>query len=94
MAKKVKYPRKLRVKLERMASNRDAREAEAMAEPEFDPWRTFYRDFLPAGSVHLMHTVMNGTLMRLQTHTQMAPPYEPERIAVPPPWKGNPGASE
>jgi hypothetical protein len=92
MAKTVRYPRKLRAKLEKIASGRDAREARA--EPEIDPWHTFYRDFLPTGSVHLMHTVMTETLMRMETHMHMAAPYEPERIAVPPPWEGNPGASE
>ncbi len=93
MAKKqIRYPRKLRQTLERVASGRDAREA--MADPEFDPWHTFYRDFLPTGSVHLMHTVMDERLLRLETHMHMAAPEEPDQIAVPPPWEGNPGASE
>ena len=90
--KRTRYPRKLRQKLERIASGRDAREVRT--EFDFDPWHTFYRDFVPTESVHLMHTVMSETFGRLQTDLYLEPPNQVERIAAAPPWEGNPGASE
>jgi hypothetical protein len=73
MAKPVKFPKKLRVKLERITAEREAREIGIEADTDFDPFRTFYRSFHQRGSIHMMHTRIDDVLYRLETHMHMEP---------------------
>ena len=92
MAKPVKYSRKLRKTLEKVASAREERAAIA-AEDDFDnsaligsPFNTFYRSFLPTVSVHTMLARVDDVLQRIEVTNYMEPPLAIERILVPPPW--------
>jgi hypothetical protein len=96
MAKPVKYPRKLRHKLEKIASAREEREALA-ADIDRDlsgtPFNTFYRSFLPTGSVHTMLARVDDVLQRIEVTSHMAPPPATKRAFVRPPWEGEAGTS-
>jgi hypothetical protein len=90
MAKPTKLPRKLRDKLAKMATAREAPKDAIGFDGMAD---TFYRAFLPKGSVHTMIARIDEVLCRIETTNIMSPEPRPDRIACPPPWKGVPGPS-
>jgi len=84
MAKKTKYPRKLRVKLEKIAAARDAREA--AGEDDIRP-STLWHEFMPKKSVHLMHGVVDEERQKLHmTYHLTALDHPPDRVVIPAPW--------
>jgi hypothetical protein len=85
MAKKLRYPRKLRQTLERVKEAVAAREVE---EP-FNPFETHWHEFLRAGSVHLMHTRLDDVLGKLTTTYLLRPPEKPDVIITKAPWLNN-----
>jgi len=93
MAKPVRYPKRLREKLDAIAAKRDAREAEAdQAEPDDDapPYRTFYHSFLGKGTVHTMYARIDEIARRMVTRYVLDPPAVPRRIFIRPPWEDDP----
>lgn len=96
MAKSIRYPKKLRVKLERIAAEREAREKAPATPNGFDPFKTFLHSFMPCKSAHLLHARFDDLLYRIEQTWHLEAPVNPEIIIVPPPWEGKfkPGASK
>jgi hypothetical protein len=99
MTKPVKYPRKLRMKLEKIAAARDNREAlppgaEDLAKELFGnlseedrwPFNTFGRSFLPRNSVHLMAARIDDVHERIITTAYLFPQHHAEVIGISAPW--------
>ena len=83
------HPRKLREKLGRIAAAREERERDAEIAADLAPaFNTFYRAFLPQGSVHGMFARVDEALGRIVTRCILIPEPRPQRITVPPPWEG------
>jgi hypothetical protein len=90
--KQVRYPRKLRQKLEKIADARDARAAgidpkqreEEIADMAF---RTLWQDFLSPGSVHLMHSVIDERRHKLNNTYHLEERYRPRWAKAPAPWE-------
>jgi hypothetical protein len=90
MAKSPRYPKKFRMKLEKVAEKRDQRinEAEIAANPVF---QTYYQDFLMPGSVHLMHFKIDegdgkSAVPRMTTLYRLHPPDRVASVDADPPW--------
>ncbi len=96
--KTTKYPRKLRVKLEKIATARDSRQEWPNDDQPFDPdkvdvHQTFYRSFLPHNSVHAMICRIDEVLERVTMTSHMEEGPFTERVTGPPPWASETGAS-
>jgi hypothetical protein len=82
LAKKArKYPRKLRQKLEQVAAKRDEREKNTDR-----AFNTLYHEFVPDGSVRMMHSIIDEQHGRITSVLQMYPRLLPEYIRIRPPW--------
>jgi hypothetical protein len=79
------YPRKLRIKLDKVASERDTREKEKP--DEGDPFQTMWHDFLPRGSAHSMMARVDDILQRIETTYILQPPIPVDRVSARVPWK-------
>ena len=88
MAKKTRYPRKLRQTIEKIAAARDEREARA-DEPESE-YSTLWQDFIPRNSVHLVHTKVDEMRQRIISTFMMEPQFHHPRTFVRPPWDTEP----
>lgn len=88
--RKPAYPPKFRMKLERMAAERDRR-AGVAPPPAADntrsstPFDTAWRAFHRPASVHLMHARMADDQRSLTMVTYIRDP-SPRRVTVSPPW--------
>jgi hypothetical protein len=102
MAKKSKpmrYPRKLRQTIEKVASARDERaatgdpnaglEGSLEANPLF---HNFWKDFLPRNSVYAMMNTVDEVLRRIEVVYHMAKPVAAPRVLLRPPWQRESGA--
>jgi hypothetical protein len=90
MAKPLRYPKKFRMKLEKVGEKSDqrAKQAEADANPLF---RTYYQDFLMPGSVDLIHARMDegdgkSAVPRMTTLYRLHPPDQLASVKADPPW--------
>jgi hypothetical protein len=89
MAKPLRYPKKFRMKLEKVAEKRDERAKQA--EPAPDPFRTYYQDFLMPGSVDLIHAKLDegdgkSAVPRMTTLYRLHPPDRLASVDADPPW--------
>lgn len=84
MAKKARYPRKLRQTLERVKDAAAAREQPQ--EPDIDPFKTHWREFLRPGSVHTMHTRLEPEEGRMVIASFLKPPARPDVVLTRAPW--------
>jgi hypothetical protein len=93
MAKKpTKYPRKFRQKLEKIAEARDERalkDPHDMTEEEIyeAASATFWKDFLPEGSVAMMHAKINENQRRIEMTYHLEIPHRRRVIGFPAPWR-------
>lgn len=88
MAKPVRYPKKLRVKLEKVAAGARERVEETAHEAGFNHFsNTFWMSFAPVGSVSLLRTELDETLSRLSTVMHMEAPLRAEWVTTPAPWE-------
>lgn len=98
MAKPIRYPKKFRQKLEKIAADREAREAAPAksSNDDFNPFNIFLHSFLPRQSAHMLHTKFDDLLWRIEQQWYLKEPVRPQVITVPPPWEGKfkPGASQ
>jgi hypothetical protein len=87
MAKPVKYPKKFRMKLEKVAEKREERQAaEAEAKDAGRIFDTLWHEFLPKGSVHLIRARMSDDQLKMTTNYQLFPEPEPDYVHTAPPW--------
>jgi hypothetical protein len=93
MAKPVRYPRKLRMKLEKIVAERDQREAQAQAghadpfygsDGRFDPFRNFYRAFHRPDSVEVMHGRLDDTGARMSIRYRLKARFRDLAVAKAP----------
>jgi hypothetical protein len=89
MAKPLRYPKKFRMKLEKVAEKRDQRIKQA--EPAPDPFRTYYQDFLMPGSVDLIHARLDegdgkSAVPRMTTLYRLHPQDQLASVKADPPW--------
>jgi hypothetical protein len=84
-----RYPKKLRLKLERLAEKREARQAQEMTQEQVmeQAAATLWREFLPNESVMLMAARFDEKHHRLSVIHHLEPPHLPSRIVNPPPWE-------
>lgn len=82
------YPKKFRMKLEKMAAARKERavdqDLDTLAE---EAMRTLVREFLPKNRVHLLHGVGEPEKFRLTLKYQIDPPPRVAVLGVIPPWE-------
>ena len=84
MAKPIKYPRKLRATLERVAAGAAGRreyesvrrEIEEELGEDFDPLHVFWNDFLPRKSLAFMATRTDEVLRRIEVVNYFEAPRE------------------
>ena len=74
MAKPVRYPAKLRKRLEEIAAKREAREAEG-DDANVDFANTFYRAFLPEQSVFGVYASIDEVLRRATMNMILQPEF-------------------
>jgi hypothetical protein len=91
MSKKTKYPKKFRQKLEKIAAERDARNLRDPSEMTPDELMDaasdmLWRDFLPAGSVAVMHGRVHENQRRMELTMHLDFPRFVARVAAPAPW--------
>jgi hypothetical protein len=95
MAKPVKYPRKLRHTLEKVAAKREERGSfdGLLRVDKVDLFETFNQSLLPRGGVAVLHTRMDEERMQMLTMIYLNSPPHPEYVRARPPWEGETGAS-
>ena len=95
MAKPVKYPRKLRHTLEKVAAKREERGSfdGLLRVDKVDLFETFNQSLLPRGGVAVLHTRMDEERMQMLTMIYLNSPPYPDYVRVRPPWEDETGAS-
>ena len=89
MAKKARYPRKLRQKLEKIADARDARDPDAvdLEAKRFDKaFGTLWHEFLGPGSVHILHVRADEVRQKFYVTCRLRQSVV-NRITVAAPWE-------
>lgn len=91
--KKPRYPKKFRMKLERMEVERDIRKAAhdaGISNGEIPrAFRTLHQEIVHPGSIHTLHTKLepNGDGLRLNSVWRIRERKLRAYVDVPPPWQ-------
>ena len=83
--KPTRYPRKLRVTLEKVKAHRQA-DTEALEE-DASIGRSFWSSFIRPKSVWMMTATVSMVLRRFETKYHLEAQPLAERVTVPPPWE-------
>ena len=87
MAKPLKYPKKLRVKLEKMAEKREDRvAADAEAKDNERVFNTLWHEFLGKGSVHVIRARFSDDQTKIQSTYDLFAAEKAEYVYTTPPW--------
>jgi hypothetical protein len=95
--KPLRYPRKLRVTLEKIAAAAEEHDTGLPDAEDDNPaafGRSFWSTFYQPNSVHFIYAQADHVFMRTESIAYIFPLAVADRHFIPPPWKTNPPLSD